>query len=73
MRKVVDSVNDLDNILYEIVNESGTYSTHWQYDFINSIKSYQSAKPKQHPVGMTYQWSNIGYSGVRCGSFQQPG
>lgn len=72
MRKVVDTVNDLDNILYEIVNESGTYSTNWQYDFINSIKSYQSSKPKQHPVGMTYQWSNIGYSGSDAELFNSP-
>ena len=69
MRKVVDTVNDLDNVLYEIVNESGNYSTQWQYDFINSIKSYQSAKPKQHPVGMTYKK----LYGVRCGAIQQPG
>jgi hypothetical protein len=30
VRKVVDTVNDLGNVLYEIANESGNYSTNWQ-------------------------------------------
>ncbi len=55
VRKVVDTVNDLDNVLYEIANESGSSSTQWQYDMINMLNSYQSEKPKQHPVGMTFQ------------------
>jgi hypothetical protein len=55
VRKVIDTVNDLDNVLYEIVNEAGPYSTEWQYYMINYIKSYESTKLKQHPVGMTFQ------------------
>ncbi|MBN2452600.1 MAG: DUF4038 domain-containing protein [Lentisphaeria bacterium] len=57
VRKVVDSLNDMDNLLYEIANESGAYSTAWQYHFIRLIKEYESGKPKQHPVGMTFQWA----------------
>jgi len=57
VRKVIDTVNDLDNVLYEIVNESGGYSTEWQYHFIRFVKDYESGKPKQHPVGMTFQYS----------------
>ena len=53
VRKVIDTVNDLDNVLYEISNESPTMSKDWQYHMINLIKSYQATKPKQHPVGMT--------------------
>ena len=30
VRKVVDTVNGYDNVLYEIANESGTFSTAWQ-------------------------------------------
>ncbi len=56
VRKVVDTVNDLDNVLYEISNEAGAYSTEWQYYFINFIHHYESARPKQHPVGMTFQY-----------------
>ncbi len=54
VRKVVDTVNDLDNVIYEICNETGFhYSTQWQYHFVRFIKEYQAKKPKQHPVGMT--------------------
>ena len=56
VRQIVDSVNDLDNVLYEIVNESGAYSTAWQYHFIDFIHAYERNKPKQHPVGMTFQF-----------------
>ena len=55
VRKVIDSVNDLDNVLYETCNEAGPYSTEWQYQIINYVKEYESGKPKQHPVGMTVQ------------------
>lgn len=56
VRRVIDTVNDLDNVLYEIANEAGSYSTAWQYAMINYIKAYQAGKPKQHPVGMTFQY-----------------
>ncbi len=52
VRKVIDTVNDLDNVLYEISNESCD-SQNWQYHLINYIKAYESTKPKQHPVGMS--------------------
>ena len=47
------AVNDLDNVLYEISNEStgSTANTTWQYHMINYVKSYEAAKPKQHPGG----------------------
>jgi hypothetical protein len=53
VRKVVDTVNDLDNVLYEISNESNNSSATWQFHFVDFIKQYQSTKPKRHPVGMT--------------------
>jgi len=53
VRKVIDTVNDLDNVLYEISNESHANSTEWQYHMIKVIKEYEATKPKQHPVGMT--------------------
>ncbi len=58
VRKVIDTVGDLDNVLYEISNESGAYSTEWQYHLIRFIKEYEKNKPKQHAVGMTFQWSS---------------
>jgi hypothetical protein len=56
VRKVIDTVNDLDNVLYEISNESHTMSIAWQYHMIDYIHSYQAGKLKQHPVGMTAIW-----------------
>lgn len=56
-RKVVDTLNDLDNVLYEISNEAGAYSTDWQEHFIHFIRNYEKGKPKQHPVGMTFQYA----------------
>jgi len=53
IRKVIDTVNDLDNVLYEIANEAHPATADWQYEMIRSIKSYEASKPKQHPVGMT--------------------
>jgi hypothetical protein len=56
VRKVIDTVNDLDNVLYEIANEAHGDSTAWQYGMIRFVKEYESRKPKQHPVGMTFQY-----------------
>jgi hypothetical protein len=58
LRKVIDTVNDLDNVLYEITNEDsgGAANTAWQNHLIRFIKSYEATKPRQHPVGMTRQY-----------------
>jgi len=53
VRKVIDTVNDLDNVLYEIINEGG--ATDWQIHMINFIHEYERGKGKQHPVGMTHR------------------
>lgn len=55
VRKVIDTVNDLDNVLYEIANETGNAAAAiaWQYHMVDFVKSYEKTKPKQHPVGMT--------------------
>jgi hypothetical protein len=58
VRQVIDTVNDLDNVLYEISNESPTSpaNTRWQYHLITYIQRYQRQKPKQHPVLMTWTY-----------------
>ena len=58
VRRVIDAVNDLDNVLYEISNESraGTGAEEWEEYMITKIKQYEATKPKQHPVGMTVLW-----------------
>jgi Family of unknown function (DUF6298) len=56
VRRVVDTVDEFDNVLYEIVNEAGTYSTAWQAHMIDLVRRYEAGKPKQHPIGMTSQY-----------------
>ncbi|MHB1037607.1 MAG: DUF6298 domain-containing protein [Pirellulales bacterium] len=58
VRKVIDTVNDLDNVLYEITNEdtASPADTAWQIHMIVLIQRYEAGKAKQHPVGMTAQW-----------------
>lgn len=57
-RKVIDMVNDLDNVLYEISNEDPATAPAlaWQYHMVDFIHQYEAGKPKQHPVGMTSMW-----------------
>ncbi len=51
VRKVVDTLNDLDNVLYEVINEGG--EKEWNWWVIQTIHDYERTKPKQHPVGST--------------------
>jgi hypothetical protein len=53
VKRVIDTVNDLDNVLFEISNEAGGTSKDWQYDMIRFIREYERTQPKQHPIGMT--------------------
>jgi hypothetical protein len=57
LHKVIDTVNDLDNVLYMTSNESGSpYSDSWEASVIAEVKSYEATKPQQHPVGMGFQY-----------------
>lgn len=58
VRKVIDTVNDLDNVLFEICNEANGNSQDWQYHLIAFIKAYEAGRANQHPVGMTVEWPN---------------
>jgi hypothetical protein len=68
VRRVIDAVNDLDNVLYEICNESDPDGVAWQYHMIDVVRQYEASKPKQHPVGMTSIYPN----GVNADLFASP-
>lgn len=51
IRKVVDTVNDLDNVLYEVINEGG--EKEWDWWVVETLRQYQRTKHKQHPIGIT--------------------
>jgi hypothetical protein len=50
VKKVIDTINDLDNVIYEIANESHPGSVAWQQHLIDFINDYQADKPNQHPI-----------------------
>jgi hypothetical protein len=56
VRRVVATLADMDNVLYEIANESGGYSTAWQYHMIDFVRRLEAERGGlRHPVGMTFQ------------------
>ena len=52
-RKVVDTLNDLDNVLYEVSGNGLVGSLPWQYHMMDHIKRYQKKQVNQHPVGIS--------------------
>lgn len=55
VKKVVDTLNDLDHILFEICNEvpHRKEAMDWSEHLVQFIHEYETGKPKQHPVGIT--------------------
>jgi len=51
IRKVVDTVNEFDNVLYEVINEGGEQK--WDWWVVETARKHQRTKPKQHPIGIT--------------------
>ena len=56
VKKTIATLSDLDNVLWEISNESSSASTAWQYHMINFIRDLEKAPQKKHPILMTVQW-----------------
>lgn len=48
---VVETVGDLDNVLYEVINEGG--SKDWDWWVVDQIHALERDRPKQHPIGIT--------------------
>src|ERR1043166_762649 len=55
VRRVIGAVNDLDNVLFEIANETNASADTlaWQNHMVDVVHTAEQARPKQHPVGMT--------------------
>lgn len=56
IRKVVEALNGLDNVLYEVSNESNRGTEAWEYHVVQTISDAEARLPRQHPVGMGAQW-----------------
>lgn len=53
VRHTVEALNDLDNVMYEIINEGGALD--WQYHIIRLVKQVEENLPHHHLVGMTHR------------------
>ena len=51
IRKVADTVNDLDNVLFEVINEGG--EKNWDWWVLETVREHERSKPTQHPIGLT--------------------
>ena len=51
VRKVVDTVNEFDNTLYEVINEGGDAG--WDWWVADIVRDQERGKPRQHLVGIT--------------------
>jgi hypothetical protein len=51
VEKVIDTLNDLPNVLWVVSEEAPKTSTWWNNHQISHIRAYESTKPHQHPIG----------------------
>ncbi|MEP6724960.1 MAG: DUF6298 domain-containing protein [Bacteroidota bacterium] len=51
LKKIIDYVWDLDNVLYEVINEGG--NPDWDKFVIKTVRAYEKTKGKIHPIGLT--------------------
>lgn len=49
--RVVDTVNDFDNVLYEVINEGGDRD--WDWWVVKTVSDAERTRPRQHPIGIT--------------------
>ncbi len=56
LRAVIETLADMDNVLYEISNESHGGSEAWQYRMIETVRSIEDELGVRHPEGMTVEW-----------------
>lgn len=50
VRKMIDTLNDVPNVVWEISEEAPCGSNFWQTHMISVIKTYEATKPFKHPV-----------------------
>ncbi len=63
IEKIVDTLNDLDNVIWEICNEAPSAAIEWQYEMLRHLKDYEAHKPKQHLVLLSPGgWTPSGWS-----------
>jgi hypothetical protein len=66
LRRIVDAVNDFDNILFEVSNEN-YYNLEWELSIAKFVHEYEKGKPRQHLV-MPLDLPDHDYGGVAYGA-----
>ena len=51
VRKTIDTLNDLPNVLWIVSEEAPTESTWWNNHLISLVRAYEKSKRYQHPIG----------------------
>ena len=51
VRKAIDTLNDLPNVLWNVSEETPTNSIWWNNHLISFVRAYEKGKPFQHPIG----------------------
>lgn len=51
VKKVIDTLNDLPNVLWIVSEEAPTKSTWWNSHLISLVRAYEKGKRHQHPIG----------------------
>jgi hypothetical protein len=51
VEKVIDSLNDLPNVLWIVSEEAASNTTWWNDHQIAQIRAYEAGKTQQHPIG----------------------
>ena len=62
LRRIVDAVNDFDNVLFEVSNEN-YYNLEWELSIAKFVHEYERGKPRQHLV-MPLDLPDHDYGGV---------
>ncbi len=51
VKKIIDTLTDLPNVLWIVSEEAPSHSKWWNNHLIAFARSYEAAKPVQHPIG----------------------
>jgi hypothetical protein len=51
VKKTIDTLNDLPNVLWIVSEEAPTQSAWWNSHLISLVRNYEKDKPYQHPIG----------------------
>jgi len=51
VKKIIDTLNDMPNVLWLVSEEAPPASTWWNSHMISVIRDYEAKKPAQHPIG----------------------